>query len=171
MTSGSADWTARSPTAADAWSKPVNVGSPLNTPGDEHGLVTSADGQNRLFFQPAPGTSGLDIMTWTLPEPLRARASVVVKGQLNISDELSETPINLELRYAQSRRAQAIELGDDGAFAAVVDLSSPRRRDHGGQSRRSGFQRRNRGRPRRRGACPGDRRPEHSIGHRGQCRL
>ena len=48
----------------------------------------------------------------------------MVKGKLNISDELSDTPINLELRYAQSRRAQAIELGDDGAFAAIVDLSS-----------------------------------------------
>ncbi len=115
---------AASPTAADAWSKPVNVGSPLNTAGDEHGLVTSADGRTAYFSSRRQGTSGLDIMTWTLPEPLRARASVVVKGKLNISDELSDTPINLELRYAQSRRAQAIELGDDGAFAAIVDLSS-----------------------------------------------
>ena len=112
------------PTETDAWSKPVNVGSPLNTPGDEHGLITSANGKTAYFSSRRQGTSGLDIMTWTLPENLRARASVVVKGQLNVSDELSETPINLELRYAQSRRAQAIELGDDGAFAAVVDLST-----------------------------------------------
>lgn len=117
------DSTAR-PTQADAWSKPVNVGIPLNTSGDEHGLVTSADGKTAYFSSRRPGTSGLDIMTWTLPEPLRARASVVVKGNLDVSDELSETPISLELRYAQSRRAQAIELGDDGAFAAVVDLST-----------------------------------------------
>ena len=111
------------PTDPDGWSRPVNVGIPLNTPGDEHGLVTSADGKTAYFSSRRQGTSGLDIMTWTLPEPLRARASVVVKGQLEISDELANTPIGLELRYAQSRRAQAIELGDDGAFAAVVDLA------------------------------------------------
>jgi len=112
------------PTDPDGWSRPVNVGTPLNTPGDEHGLVTSADGKTAYFSSRRQGTSGLDIMTWTLPEPLRARASVVVKGQLDISDELANTPIDLELRYAQSRRAQAIELGDDGAFAAVVDLAT-----------------------------------------------
>ena len=30
----------------------------------------------------------------------------------------------LQLRYAESRRAQAIEISDDGAFATIVELSS-----------------------------------------------
>ena len=41
-----------------------------------------------------------------------------------MSEELGDTPISLELRYAQSRRAQAIDLGDDGAYAAIVDLGT-----------------------------------------------
>ncbi|MCH1582666.1 MAG: OmpA family protein [Flavobacteriales bacterium] len=112
------------PTTAGAWSTPVNVGRPLNTEGDEHGLVTSADGKTAYFASRRPETRGLDILTWELPEPVRARASVVVRGQLDVSEALGDTRIDLELRYAQSRRAQAIDLGDDGAFAAVVDLGS-----------------------------------------------
>lgn len=113
-----------SPFDAGAWSAPVNLGAPLNTEGDEHGLVISTDGSTAYFSSRRPGTQGLDIMTWSLPESLRPRASVVVRGQLDVSDDLRNTPIALELRYAQSRRAQAIDLGDDGAYATIVDLAS-----------------------------------------------
>ncbi len=115
---------AASPWDAAAWSRPINLGTPLNTEGDEHGLITSADGRTAYFSSRRPGTQGLDIMTWTLPEPVRARASVVVRGRLEVSEELSGKPVEIELRYAQSRRAQAIDVGDDGGFATVVDLAS-----------------------------------------------
>lgn len=115
---------AASPFLSQSWSTPVNLGSPLNTPGDEHGLVISSDGTTAYFASRRPGTQGLDILTWSLPEDLRPRASVVVKGQLDVGKELEDTPIALELRYAQSRRAQAIELGDDGAYATIVDLTT-----------------------------------------------
>ena len=117
------DSTAR-PTDVNGWSRPVNLGIPLNTEGDEHGLITAADGRTAYFSSRRIGTQGLDIMTWTLPEPVRARASVVVRGQLDVSDDLSGETVKLELRYAESRRAQAIEISDDGAFATIVDLSS-----------------------------------------------
>lgn len=115
---------AASPFASESWSAPVNLGTPLNTAGDEHGLVISSDGKTAYFASRRAGTQGLDILTWSLPEELRPRASVVVKGQLDVGRELEGTPIQLELRYAQSRRAQAIDLGDDGAYAAIVDLST-----------------------------------------------
>lgn len=115
---------AAAPTDEDAWSRPVNLGTPLNTTGDEHGLITAADGRTAYFSSRRPGTQGLDIMTWTLPDPVRARASVVVRGQLEVSSDLSGKPVELELRYAQSRRAQAIDVGNDGGFAAVVDLAA-----------------------------------------------
>lgn len=114
---------AAAPWDEGSWSEPVNLGAPLNTQGDEHGLVTTADGRTAYFSSRRPGTRDLDILTWPLPEPLRARASVVVKGQLEVGEELADTPISLELRYAQSRRAQAIDIGDDGAYAAIVDLA------------------------------------------------
>lgn len=115
---------AASPTDANAWSRPINLGIPLNTEGDEHGLITAADGRTAYFSSRRIGTQGLDIMTWTLPEPVRARASVVVRGQLDVSDDLSGEKVELELRYAESRRAQAIEISDDGGFATIVDLST-----------------------------------------------
>lgn len=114
---------AASPFEAGGWSDPVNLGAPLNTEGDEHGLVISADGSTAYFASRRPGTQGLDILTWTLPEDLRPRASVVVKGELTLGEGMETTPVELELRYAQSRRAEAIQLGNDGAYAAIVDLS------------------------------------------------
>ena len=80
----------QSPLEAGAWSAPVNLGLPLNTEGDEHGLVISADGSTAYFSSRRPGTRGLDIMTWTLPESLRPRASVVVRGTLEVSEELGD---------------------------------------------------------------------------------
>ena len=115
---------ATSPFAPGAWSEPVNLGAPLNTEGDEHGLVISADGETAYFSSRRPGTQGLDILTWPMPQALRPRASVVVKGDLALGAGMENTPVSLELRYAQSRRAQAIDLGDDGAYAAIVDLSA-----------------------------------------------
>ena len=114
---------AASPFESGAWSEPVNLGAPLNTEGDEHGLVISADGETAYFSSRRPGTQGLDILTWPMPKSLRPRASVVVKGDLALGAGMEHTPVSLELRYAQSRRAQAIDLGDDGAYAAIVDLS------------------------------------------------
>ncbi len=116
--------TSASPIEAGAWSAPINLGIPLNTEGDEHGLITATDGRTAYFASRRPGTQGLDILTWTLPEPVRAKASVVVRGQLDVSEDLSGEPIDLELRYAQSRKAQAIQVADDGAFAAIVDLET-----------------------------------------------
>ena len=115
---------AASPFESGAWSEPVNLGAPLNTEGDEHGLVISADGETAYFSSRRPGTQGLDILTWPMPKSLRPRASVVVKGDLALGAGMEHTPVSLELRYAQSRRAQAIDLGDDGAYAAIVDLSA-----------------------------------------------
>lgn len=115
---------AATPVDSGAWSPPINLGMPLNTEGDEHGLITAADGRTAYFASRRPGTKGLDIMVWTLPEPLRARASVVVRGQLEVSEALGNSPVELELRYAESKRAQAIEVAEDGGFAAVVDLST-----------------------------------------------
>ena len=114
---------AASPFDVGAWSEAINLGAPLNTSGDEHGLVISADGRTAYFSSRRPGTQGLDILTWPLPESLRPRASVVVKGQLELGEGMEDTPVVLELRYAQSRRAQTIDLGEDGAYAAIVDLS------------------------------------------------
>ena len=113
-----------SPFDAGAWSDPVNLGAPLNTGGDEHGLVISTDGSTAYFATRRPGTQGLDILTWSMPEDLRPRASVVVKGELNLGEGMDNTPVELELRYAQSRRAEAIRLDDDGTYATIVDLST-----------------------------------------------
>ena len=43
------------------WTLPKNIGHPINTPQDEHGLVVSADGAPPLRQQPLPGVGGLTL--------------------------------------------------------------------------------------------------------------
>ena len=105
------------------WGEALNLGAPFNTEGDEHGLVVGADGTTAFFASRRQGTRGIDLMTCPLPERYRARASVVVKGEVTRDEGLAGREIAIELRYAQSREVQAIEIERDGSFAAVVDLS------------------------------------------------
>ena len=46
------------------WSVPVNMGAPVNTRGDEHGLVVSSTGDEAYFASRRSGTKGLDIMSF-----------------------------------------------------------------------------------------------------------
>jgi hypothetical protein len=49
------------------WSKPRNIGAPINTPEDEHGLIVSADGHTAYFASGRyKGAGGLDIYGFAL---------------------------------------------------------------------------------------------------------
>lgn len=109
--------------SSNQWGEAQNLGAPLNTDGDEHGLVVGADGVTAYFASRRRGTKGIDLLTYTLPEPLRAHASVVVKGELSRDAALKDREVTIQLRYAQSREVQTIQVKGDGSFAAVVDLS------------------------------------------------
>lgn len=109
--------------SAGHWGKAQNVGAPLNTEGDEHGLVVGADGVTAFFASRRRGTQGIDLLTYTLPEPLQANASAVVKGELIRDAALAGRDVAIQLRYAQSREVQTIDVQRDGSFAAIIDLS------------------------------------------------
>lgn len=104
------------------WSKPVNMGAPVNTVGDEHGLVVDASGEEAFFASRRTGTQGLDIMSFPVPEELRPDAIKVVHGVVDPTPPSEGT--RLTLNYVQSKRAEEISLNyDDGSFAAIVNTS------------------------------------------------
>lgn len=104
------------------WSKPMNMGAPVNTVGDEHGLVVDASGEEAFFASRRSGTQGLDIMSFPVPEELRPDAIKVVHGVVDPTPPSEGT--RLTLNYVQSKRAEEISLNyDDGSFAAVVNTS------------------------------------------------
>ena len=104
------------------WSKPVNMGAPVNTIGDEHGLVVDASGEEAFFASRRDGTQGLDIMSFPVPEELRPDAIKVVHGMVDPTPPSEGT--RLTLNYVQSKRAEEIALNyDDGSFAAIINTS------------------------------------------------
>ena len=98
------------------------MGAPVNTVGDEHGLVVDASGEEAFFASRRTGTQGLDIMSFPVPEELRPDAIKVVHGVVDPTPPSEGT--RLTLNYVQSKRAEEISLNyDDGSFAAIVNTS------------------------------------------------
>lgn len=82
------------------WRQPVNLGFPINTPGDEIGLVINARG-NRAYFSSdgrEEGVMAKDIYMFNLPEPIRPDPVLYVKGRV-FDIETGETlPADFELK-------------------------------------------------------------------------
>jgi len=62
------------------WSTPVNLGYPVNTHGDEVGLVVNARGDYAYFSSNRPGSQKLDIYGFDLPVQFRPNTVTYVKG-------------------------------------------------------------------------------------------
>ena len=72
-------WVATRGSTADAWSTPVNLGSPINTSSGEQNAYLSSDGMTLFFSSDRPlGFGGLDLYmsTRTLPTVLSKNISV-----------------------------------------------------------------------------------------------
>ena len=98
------------------------MGAPVNTSGDEHGLVVSASGNEAYFASRRSGTKGLDIMKFPVPEELRPDAVKVIHGVVDPTPP--DENVRITLNYVKSKEAKEIELNrDDGSFAAIINTS------------------------------------------------
>jgi len=98
------------------------MGTPVNTSGDEHGLVVSASGDEAYFASRRSGTKGLDIMRFPVPEELRPEAVKVIHGVVDPTPP--DENVRVTLNYVKSKKAEEIELNrDDGSFAAIINTS------------------------------------------------
>lgn len=65
------------------WSKPVNLGYPINTHNDENSLLVSADGKLAYFSSDREGgIGGLDLYSFELPEHLKPNPVTYAKGKV-----------------------------------------------------------------------------------------
>lgn len=65
------------------WTKPVNLGYPINTKFDENSLMVSPDGEIAFFASDRDGGyGGLDIYYFTLPENLRPTKTLYFEGMV-----------------------------------------------------------------------------------------
>jgi outer membrane protein OmpA-like peptidoglycan-associated protein len=79
------------------WSKPKNIGYPINTYKDEQGLVVDASGKKAYYSSNRPGSKGTDIYSFDLYKDARPTPVSYIKGK--VVDEESDLPLcaNVEL--------------------------------------------------------------------------
>ncbi|MCB9223292.1 MAG: OmpA family protein [Crocinitomicaceae bacterium] len=105
-----------------SWVEPKNIGYPINTAGNEVGLIVSTDGKLAYFTTGGRGSS-FDIFYFELYEEARPKKVAFFKGELK--DDKGE-PVKdavVEVSYRESGKSVEFHVnGDDGKFAAVVNV-------------------------------------------------
>lgn len=102
-----------------SFSKPVNLGYPINSSGDEISLIVSGDG-NKAYYssQMKGGMGGLDLYTFELPAKVKPVPVTYFKGR--ITDKTTKKPLEarFELIDLQSGTTTAGSYSDktDGTF-------------------------------------------------------
>jgi outer membrane protein OmpA-like peptidoglycan-associated protein/tetratricopeptide (TPR) repeat protein len=106
------------------WSKPKNIGHPINTDQDEHGLVVSTDGRTAYFASNRfKGVGGLDIYGFDMPVEARPEDILVVKGEVRDDKGELVKDAQVEIKYMDTRKVELVNVDNrDGRYATVVRL-------------------------------------------------
>ncbi|MBP7408434.1 MAG: OmpA family protein [Flavobacteriales bacterium] len=108
------------------WTKPKNIGHPLNTDQDEHGLIVSADGRTAYFGSSRfKGVGGLDIYGFELPKDVRPDEILIVKGEVRDEQGKVVRDAIVEIKYMDTRQTEVMRVDStDGRYATVVRLKA-----------------------------------------------
>jgi outer membrane protein OmpA-like peptidoglycan-associated protein len=109
-----------------SWSKPKNIGHPINTDQDEHGLIVSADGRTAYFASGRyKGIGGLDIYGFDLPKEARPDDILVLKGEVRDENGKAVGDAVVEIKYMDTRQSETIKVDQaDGRYATVLRLKA-----------------------------------------------
>lgn len=108
----------------DSWTKPKNIGIPINTADDEHGLIVSTDGKLAYYASSGiKGARGLDIVSFEVPKKARPEKIILVKGEMRDKQGEIVTDARVELHYAESKRVDRVPVNEEsGEYVAVVNV-------------------------------------------------
>ncbi len=112
------------------WLEPINIGVPINSSGDEVGLVVSTDGHLAYYTSRNATSEGFDIYYFELYEAARPQKVKFYKG--TVTDDKGE-PVKdavVEISYKNSEENVQIQVnGDDGKFAAIINVEEGKEED------------------------------------------
>ncbi|UTW61027.1 PD40 domain-containing protein [bacterium SCSIO 12741] len=106
------------------WEQPKNLGHPINTDEDEHGLVVSTDGKKVYFASDhlENKRTRLNVLSFELYKEAQPDQVVLVKGKVDQKSSDSH-PTKIQLKNMTSRDVNEFELdSNDGSFAAVMTV-------------------------------------------------
>jgi outer membrane protein OmpA-like peptidoglycan-associated protein len=103
--------------------KPINLGYPINSSGDENGLSVTASGEYAYFSSNnLNGYGGFDIYTFKMPENIRPHMVTYVKGTVN--DANTKKPLEAAVEIIDLEKNEPVYQdysgADDGDFLATL---------------------------------------------------
>jgi len=112
------------------WMTPVNLGTPINTPADEHGFIVSLDGKTGYLSSGITnGPNGaLQIINFPLYEQARPEKVVMMKGVLK--DDKGQPLQNGKVEIKNAKTGEVTEASVDkktGEYVAVLAVPDPER--------------------------------------------
>ena len=106
------------------WSKPENLGYPINTIDDEGSLIISADGKTAYYSSDRKDTKGgLDIYTFTLPDRLQPLRTLWVKGKVFDKKTTQGLPSTVELTDIKSGKiVSKLQTDEEGNYLVTLPV-------------------------------------------------
>ena len=106
-------------TEEGTWTKPINLGFPINSPKDERGIFISGDGKLAFISTNRKGgIGGMDIYQFDLPQSVAPDLTSYLKG--TVLDSLTKKPITATIEIYDLTRNQEYRSVDvdslDGSF-------------------------------------------------------
>ena len=109
------------------WSKPKNIGYPINTEYDELGLIVAADGHWAYIAsgRQKDKKGGTDIYRFELPTEARPEKVIIVKGEVKDDKGNLIDSAKVEITNATTKEKMEVKVSkDDGKYAAVVSVKN-----------------------------------------------
>jgi len=109
-----------------SWSKPKNIGYPINSPDDEVGFFVSTDGSQGFFASnKLSGKGGWDLYSFNLYQDARPERILFLKG--TVRDENTTEPVKarIELKNVETKKIEEIPLDSNtGNYVAVAPYNN-----------------------------------------------
>ena len=110
------------------WSTPKNLGYPINSDGDEEGLIVSIDGKEAYFSSSRAGGMGKkDIYSFVLPEDARPDVVALFKAEVKDVNGDAVEDVDVELTFmdenGKSKTIKAAsKIDGSGKMTAVINM-------------------------------------------------
>jgi len=108
------------------WSKPTNLGYPINTDKDNVGLFVSLDGATAYYSSKKPGAKGdYELYQFALHPAAKPERVVLLKGKLNEDPAQIAPEATLELKKLSTGEKTQIDIDrETGEYAAAVQIKA-----------------------------------------------